>query len=196
MWKRIQERCQFADAHERVMVMSTKRRLLLQSPIRNPAPSQFLSRDLKTHEKHCGRDKWLCSCGTTFSRKDKLFGHIALFQGHTPAIPIEESKGSAGPSDRGQCSEATNKVEQLEFNYKLDAPSQSACQNVMDVEGAGEDPTSYFSPLGFDTSSMSGFHEFPRPPFEESENSFSFLLSGACDYPPKNGRYSGSNDLE
>ncbi|KAL9250140.1 SENSITIVE TO PROTON RHIZOTOXICITY 1-like protein [Drosera capensis] len=36
--------------------------------------------DLKTHEKHCGRDKWLCSCGTTFSRKDKLFGHIALFQ--------------------------------------------------------------------------------------------------------------------
>lgn len=28
--------------------------------------------DLKTHEKHCGRDKWLCSCGTTFSRKDKL----------------------------------------------------------------------------------------------------------------------------
>ncbi|KAL0437985.1 UNVERIFIED_CONTAM: protein SENSITIVE TO PROTON RHIZOTOXICITY 1 [Sesamum latifolium] len=129
-------------------------------------------------------------------RKDKLFGHIALFQGHTPAIPIEESKGSAGPSDRGQCSEATNKVEQLEFNYKLDAPSRSACQNVMDVEGAGEDPTSYFSPLGFDTSSMSGFHEFPRPPFEDSENSFSFLLSGACDYPPKNGRYSGSNDLE
>ncbi|KAL2231911.1 UNVERIFIED_CONTAM: Protein SENSITIVE TO PROTON RHIZOTOXICITY 1 [Sesamum indicum] len=151
--------------------------------------------DLKTHEKHCGRDKWLCSCGTTFSRKDKLFGHIALFQGHTPAIPIEESKGSAGPSDRGQCSEATNKVEQLEFNYKLDAPSRSACQNVMDVEGAGEDPTSYFSPLGFDTSSMSGFHEFPRPPFEDSENSFSFLLSGAC-YPPKNGRYTGSNDLE
>ncbi|KAK4413289.1 protein SENSITIVE TO PROTON RHIZOTOXICITY 1 [Sesamum alatum] len=151
--------------------------------------------DLKTHEKHCGRDKWLCSCGTTFSRKDKLFGHIALFQGHTPAIPVEESKGSAGPSDRGQCSEATNKVEQLEFNYKLDAPSRSACQNIMDVEGTGEDPTSYFSPLGFDTSSMSGFHEFPRPPFEDSENSFSFLLSGACDYPPKNGRYTGSNDL-
>ncbi|KAJ9560278.1 hypothetical protein OSB04_005438 [Centaurea solstitialis] len=42
--------------------------------------------DLKTHEKHCGRDRWLCSCGTTFSRKDKLFGHISLFQGHTPAL--------------------------------------------------------------------------------------------------------------
>ncbi|KAK1420298.1 hypothetical protein QVD17_21789 [Tagetes erecta] len=48
--------------------------------------------DLKTHEKHCGRDRWLCSCGTTFSRKDKLFGHISLFQGHTPAIPSEEPK--------------------------------------------------------------------------------------------------------
>ncbi|KAF2297445.1 hypothetical protein GH714_023575 [Hevea brasiliensis] len=57
--------------------------------------------DLKTHEKHCGKDKWLCSCGTTFSRKDKLFGHIALFQGHTPAIPPDETKGPAGPSDKG-----------------------------------------------------------------------------------------------
>ncbi|XP_078435194.1 C2H2 and C2HC zinc fingers superfamily protein [Wolffia australiana] len=42
--------------------------------------------DLKTHEKHCGRDRWVCSCGTTFSRKDKLFGHVALFHGHVPAI--------------------------------------------------------------------------------------------------------------
>ncbi|XP_024526688.1 protein SENSITIVE TO PROTON RHIZOTOXICITY 1-like [Selaginella moellendorffii] len=46
--------------------------------------------DLKTHEKHCGRDKWQCSCGTTFSRKDKLLGHISLFQGHTPALPLHE----------------------------------------------------------------------------------------------------------
>eukprot|EP00252_Welwitschia_mirabilis_P009248 TRINITY_DN2165_c0_g3_i1.p1 TRINITY_DN2165_c0_g3~~TRINITY_DN2165_c0_g3_i1.p1 ORF type:complete len:607 (-),score=93.42 TRINITY_DN2165_c0_g3_i1:374-2194(-) len=49
--------------------------------------------DLKTHEKHCGKDKWQCSCGTTFSRKDKLFGHIALFQGHTPAFPSNETDG-------------------------------------------------------------------------------------------------------
>lgn len=53
--------------------------------------------DLKTHEKHCGRDKWLCSCGTTFSRKDKLFGHIGLFAGHTPVMPHElESGGGTG----------------------------------------------------------------------------------------------------
>ncbi|KAL2538820.1 Protein SENSITIVE TO PROTON RHIZOTOXICITY 1 [Forsythia ovata] len=74
--------------------------------------------DLKTHEKHCGKDKWLCSCGTTFSRKDKLFGHIALFQGHSPAIPVDEAKASVGPSDRGQISEATTKIEPRDFNFK------------------------------------------------------------------------------
>ncbi|GMH00315.1 hypothetical protein Nepgr_002154 [Nepenthes gracilis] len=36
--------------------------------------------DLKTHEKHCGRDKWLCSCGTSFSRKDKLLGILLFFK--------------------------------------------------------------------------------------------------------------------
>ncbi|KAA0036307.1 protein SENSITIVE TO PROTON RHIZOTOXICITY 1-like [Cucumis melo var. makuwa] len=43
--------------------------------------------DLKSHLKHCGESKWRCSCGTTFSRKDKLFGHMALFEGHMPAVP-------------------------------------------------------------------------------------------------------------
>ncbi|XVF05299.1 hypothetical protein REPUB_Repub05bG0160000 [Reevesia pubescens] len=42
--------------------------------------------DLRTHEKHCGDLKWQCSCGTTFSRKDKLMGHIALFVGHSPVL--------------------------------------------------------------------------------------------------------------
>ena len=55
--------------------------------------------DLKTHEKHCGRDKWQCSCGTTFSRKDKLFGHIGLFAGHTPAMPIHEMEGGGNGID-------------------------------------------------------------------------------------------------
>lgn len=40
--------------------------------------------DLRTHEKHCGHSNWQCSCGTTFSRKDKLMGHVALFVGHIP----------------------------------------------------------------------------------------------------------------
>ncbi|TKV90294.1 hypothetical protein SEVIR_9G019000v4 [Setaria viridis] len=51
--------------------------------------------DLRTHEKHCGRDRWVCSCGTSFSRKDKLFGHVAAFDGHAPALPPEEDDHSA-----------------------------------------------------------------------------------------------------
>lgn len=44
--------------------------------------------DLRTHEKHCGDVKWQCSCGTTFSRKDKLMGHVTLFTGHFPMINL------------------------------------------------------------------------------------------------------------
>lgn len=152
--------------------------------------------DLKTHEKHCGRDKWLCSCGTTFSRKDKLFGHIALFQGHTPAIPVDESKVLSGQSDGGQSNELINKVEQIDFNVPSNVPSGSQIQNVMDGKGSLDDPASYFSPLNYDPNNLSGFHEFPRPPFEDSEGSFSFLLSGSSEYPQKTGRFSGSGNLQ
>ncbi|KAE9587771.1 putative transcription factor C2H2 family [Lupinus albus] len=47
--------------------------------------------DLKSHMKQCGEySKWKCSCGTTFSRKDKLFGHIALFEGHMPVLAVDD----------------------------------------------------------------------------------------------------------
>ncbi|XP_009620662.1 protein SENSITIVE TO PROTON RHIZOTOXICITY 1-like [Nicotiana tomentosiformis] len=151
--------------------------------------------DLKTHEKHCGKDKWLCSCGTTFSRKDKLFGHIALFQGHTPAVPLDETKGSAGTSDRGQTSEVTMKARQEDF--KVNASHGNEFQNPRDIKSAADDPGSYFSPLNFDTSNLNGFQEFPRPPFDESDSSFSFLLSGSCEYPPhKAAKYMSSSELE
>ncbi|TKY47662.1 SENSITIVE TO PROTON RHIZOTOXICITY 1 protein [Spatholobus suberectus] len=47
--------------------------------------------DLKSHVKHCGEARWKCTCGTTFSRKDKLFGHMALFEGHAPALAFDQS---------------------------------------------------------------------------------------------------------
>lgn len=154
--------------------------------------------DLKTHEKHCGKDKWLCSCGTTFSRKDKLFGHIALFQGHTPAIPIDETKGSAVPADYVTEIEAGNKssVSSTNFNFPSDSQGENAAPNIVDVKGNLDDPTAYFSPMNFETCNFGGFHEFPRPPFEDSESSFSFLLSGSCNYPQKTGEDSNSNNLE
>lgn len=142
--------------------------------------------DLKTHEKHCGKDKWLCSCGTTFSRKDKLFGHIALFQGHTPAIPLDDHKVSSGLSDQGQ-----NTAGQID--PKLNASSGSP-QNAIDVKGSVNDPGSYFSPMNYDTGDLGGFQDFPRVPFEDSNSSFSFLLSGSCDYPQKAGKYASSSE--
>ncbi|GAB4852352.1 hypothetical protein Ancab_016545 [Ancistrocladus abbreviatus] len=57
--------------------------------------------DLRTHEKHCGDLKWQCSCGTTFSRKDKLMGHVALFVGHTPIINLVGKQ--LGNVNKDQC---------------------------------------------------------------------------------------------
>ncbi|KAF8039501.1 hypothetical protein BT93_B1889 [Corymbia citriodora subsp. variegata] len=59
--------------------------------------------DLRTHEKHCGDLKWQCSCGTTFSRKDKLMGHVALFVGHSPLINLTKPgkvEGQAATTSR------------------------------------------------------------------------------------------------
>lgn len=75
--------------------------------------------DLKTHEKHCGQDKWQCSCGTTFSRKDKLFGHIGLFVGHTPATPIHELDGIGAGTETtlaGLCTGFGEGIESLVSN--------------------------------------------------------------------------------
>ncbi|GAV84675.1 zf-C2H2 domain-containing protein/zf-C2H2_4 domain-containing protein, partial [Cephalotus follicularis] len=57
--------------------------------------------DLKSHLKHCGESKWKCSCGTSFSRKDKLFGHMALFEGHMPAVE-EEVKDEVVPMEEDE----------------------------------------------------------------------------------------------
>ncbi|KAK9073148.1 hypothetical protein SSX86_007472 [Deinandra increscens subsp. villosa] len=130
--------------------------------------------DLKTHEKHCGRDRWLCSCGTTFSRKDKLFGHISLFQGHTPAIPLDESKPGLLQDANNTNIQGSKEVGFFDFHLNSNGSSGS---------GVGE-PSACFSP----------FQEFPRSLFEESD-SLSFLLSGSCNYMWKNGEESSSKDL-
>lgn len=142
--------------------------------------------DLKTHEKHCGKDKWLCSCGTTFSRKDKLFGHIALFQGHTPAIPSDDAKASAGPPDL-ESQENSSKVEGVNLSFAPNTSGENGVQNIMDVKGDIDDPINYLSSLNFDTSNFGGFNEFPRPSFEDSEVSFSFIMPGSFNYNQKIG---------
>ncbi|KAI3513406.1 hypothetical protein L1887_20737 [Cichorium endivia] len=146
--------------------------------------------DLKTHEKHCGRDRWICSCGTTFSRKDKLFGHIALFQGHTPAIPIEESKGGApvgghnhdhGDNYNNNNIEGSKEVGFFDFNFNSN--------------GSASDPNVCFSPMNMESCNVNRFQDFPRTLFEDSDN-FSLLLPGSCNYLWKNGGESSSKDLQ
>lgn len=149
--------------------------------------------DLKTHEKHCGRDRWLCSCGTTFSRKDKLFGHISLFQGHTPAIPLDhEPKGGSisvndVPGDSNTNANTNVQVSKEGGFFDFNFNSNSNVSSGSGVKTSGE-PATCFSP-------MNGFQEFPRGLFEESD-SLSFLLSGSsCNYIWKNGGESSSKDL-
>ncbi|ONI02289.1 hypothetical protein PRUPE_6G188400 [Prunus persica] len=58
--------------------------------------------DLKSHLKHCGEARWRCTCGTSFSRKSKLFGHMALFEGHMPAVEDEKSVKAATAMDQDE----------------------------------------------------------------------------------------------
>ncbi|KAK4758458.1 hypothetical protein SAY87_019759 [Trapa incisa] len=139
--------------------------------------------DLKTHEKHCGKDKWLCSCGTTFSRKDKLFGHIALFQGHTPAIPLDESKGAEGLFEQGQATsgEKTKVAQSINFSFHTGSHNGSGVKNIMDVKGSIDDPCSYFSPIN-----MNSFNEFSGAAFDDPDGGFSFFIPDSCNYDQKN----------
>ncbi|KAL2335033.1 hypothetical protein Fmac_016246 [Flemingia macrophylla] len=146
--------------------------------------------DLKTHEKHCGKDKWLCSCGTTFSRKDKLFGHIALFQGHTPAIPLDDNtKGVAEPPI--QDSKENSKEGNMNNTFGSIPSNGNEVQNVMDVKGNSDDPINYFSSLNFEAN-FGVFNDFTRPLFDDSESSFSFVMPGSF----KSGGESGSDNLQ
>lgn len=55
--------------------------------------------DLKSHVKQCkGESTWKCSCGTTFSRKEKLFGHVARFEGHSPVFVVAVAEEGRGQS--------------------------------------------------------------------------------------------------
>lgn len=144
--------------------------------------------DLKTHEKHCGRDKWLCSCGTTFSRKDKLFGHVTLFQGHTPVLPADDTKGPA--PDRGQNDDSAARMESKVFGF-----GSSAAGGVHDLNMKGDADRGYFSQMNFDACSFGGIDEFSRLPFEVSESSFSFIPSGSCNFAQKTGENTISDVL-
>lgn len=75
--------------------------------------------DLKTHEKHCGRERWVCSCGSTFSRKDKLHGHLGLFAGHVPVVPQDVDGGSASAGGRSAAGGEDQQEALLDESFRL-----------------------------------------------------------------------------
>ncbi|KAF8377313.1 hypothetical protein HHK36_030688 [Tetracentron sinense] len=98
--------------------------------------------DLKSHLKHCGESKWLCSCGTSFSRKDKLFGHMTLFEGHMPAVAgdNEKSKGTVIMEDCVDEQEEETHMEEGE------SPATVSDNGFFDslLESFGETSSDYF----------------------------------------------------
>ncbi|XP_010269286.1 PREDICTED: zinc finger protein STOP1 homolog [Nelumbo nucifera] len=86
--------------------------------------------DLKSHLKHCGEPKWRCTCGTSFSRKDKLFGHMALFEGHMPAVvaeAYEESKEAVVMDDDEDLEDAEEEGEEYEETQLREGDAAASC---------------------------------------------------------------------
>jgi hypothetical protein len=141
--------------------------------------------DLRTHEKHCGRDRWVCSCGTSFSRKDKLFAHVAAFDGHAPALPPEDDAAAHNVADGGlgtdsyrrlttMDTEAASGTASLEFfsDTMLDALSCSDIEGFALMDGQGQclddDRRGSLSPwpVGLDSCDFDGFDLFGAPPID------------------------------
>ncbi|KAI0528578.1 hypothetical protein KFK09_001120 [Dendrobium nobile] len=127
--------------------------------------------DLKTHEKHCGLDKWLCSCGTTFSRKDKLFGHVALFQGHSPVLPTDE--GCYGSGSAEHRNDYKVGVEEDGIGYYFSSNSDNGV--IYDTQTC-DDGLGYLSTLSFEPNDYGLSDEFMKAASGLIENS-SFLSS-------------------
>ncbi|KAH0452328.1 hypothetical protein IEQ34_019627 [Dendrobium chrysotoxum] len=139
--------------------------------------------DLKTHEKHCGRDKWLCSCGTTFSRKDKLFGHVALFQGHSPALPTDE----------GYALGSSWHVNDNGVRVRINGYESSTNSSNDDKETKlFDDDHGYLSTLSFEPHDYGISDEFMKTTFGLTEYSSILYPSGLPDFGLKKGDTSGS----
>ncbi|ONM11390.1 Protein SENSITIVE TO PROTON RHIZOTOXICITY 1 [Zea mays] len=137
--------------------------------------------DLRTHEKHCGRDRWVCSCGTSFSRKDKLFAHVAAFDGHAPALPPEDdaaahnvANGGLGTDSYRRLTTMDTEAASLEFfsDTMLDALSCSDIEGFALMDGQGQclddDGRGSLSPwpVGLDSCDFDGFDLFGAPPID------------------------------
>uniref|UniRef100_A0A0E0GW62 C2H2-type domain-containing protein n=1 Tax=Oryza nivara TaxID=4536 RepID=A0A0E0GW62_ORYNI len=113
--------------------------------------------DLRTHEKHCGRDRWVCSCGTSFSRKDKLFAHVAIFDGHSPALPPEDYDDDAAS---GQLPHAAGEA----VGRTVDT-NRFFSDGLM-IKGSMDDERGSLSPMGLDYCEFDGIDLFAAAAFD------------------------------
>uniref|UniRef100_A0A0E0KLB3 C2H2-type domain-containing protein n=1 Tax=Oryza punctata TaxID=4537 RepID=A0A0E0KLB3_ORYPU len=117
--------------------------------------------DLRTHEKHCGRDRWVCSCGTSFSRKDKLFAHVAIFDGHSPALPPEDYDDDATtPAGSGHLPHAGGEVlsRMVDTNHFF--------SDELMIKGSMDDERGNLSPMGLDYCEFDGIDLFAAAAFD------------------------------
>ena len=132
--------------------------------------------DLRTHEKHCGRDRWVCSCGTSFSRKDKLFGHVAAFDGHAPALPPEEDDAAdhSAPNGLGSASDqmlmGTEAVSRMANDQECFSDSIFDDLSCSDIKGFAltdrqclDDGRGSLSPMDLYSCDFDGFDLFGAP---------------------------------
>jgi hypothetical protein len=140
--------------------------------------------DLKTHEKHCGQVKWLCSCGTTFSRKDKLFAHVGLFKGHTPLLPADEPDASDKVARAGGHQEPAKLEISMGGSFMWGNSSGNGCEplGVNGLDSCSDDflSTTNFGSFGF---GLGQFHGFPD---DHSEGLFRMLPSDHYQSGEKN----------
>lgn len=142
--------------------------------------------DLKTHEKHCGSDKWVCSCGTTFSRKDKLFGHVSLFQGHAP-LPRDESiviESSLNHAKDGEPVLGTSCSSRLSFGG--DNLDVDGFPDVGDID----DGRNFLSTYNSDSCDLGMLHEYPEPSFQVPHDLFPFMPNFTSSYTQEYGESS------
>ncbi|KAM3709698.1 hypothetical protein ACB098_02G193700 [Castanea mollissima] len=92
--------------------------------------------DLKNHLKHCGEARWKCTCGTSFSRKDKLFGHMTLFEGHMPAVGGDDNEC---PKIAPDSSAAVTAMEEDDEEVVMGSGSGSGSDNGLLFDGLLDD---------------------------------------------------------
>ncbi|KAJ4952758.1 hypothetical protein NE237_029590 [Protea cynaroides] len=93
--------------------------------------------DLKSHQKHCGKLKWRCSCGWSFPRKDKLFGHMAQFEGHMPVFVADEDAKKRIRKEAEDEEDDEDEIEEVKPNPNYSRNDEMVLDGMLQFESFG-----------------------------------------------------------